>query len=143
MDTIEVIEVPLESIDYASSYIDLADDYLYASFIGETLANICNSITMERTQGDYPAVTIKFHCVPENLEEFKMISEKLLDDENDDSTYHYGSYDPYLSDRISFPTLLESYFANYLFHFMSWIPIMWRMSSENTLNIDTCSGNLL
>jgi hypothetical protein len=125
MDNIEIVEVPLTSIGFASSYIDISDDYLYASFIGETLAKISHNITLEMVQGEYHRLTIRFHCVPKNIDEFKDVREKLLDDEN--SEYHYGSYDPYSVEPVQFPALLDSYFANYL-------PSLYELETEYVKN---------
>lgn len=43
-----VVFIPLESVGFSSSYIDLCDDYLEAIWAGEKLAGACQHASMPR-----------------------------------------------------------------------------------------------
>jgi hypothetical protein len=83
-----VLEVPCTSLGVAQDTIDVADDFLAAMFIGESIAEFCQTISAKKHWHNHSPnpLSILFFIQPGNIEE---LTEKLLalakgfSDEND------------------------------------------------------------
>jgi len=122
------LEVPCPSIGSANSNLDIASDFLYALFVGESIAEFCETITFkESNNGSYLSkFRVYFICCLSNVDDF---TQKLLwlaplydyeaDEEQNDQNFALEEalaqfIDKWETWQFHFPSLAESYLANYI-----------------------------
>lgn len=114
------IEVKMECVGYANSHLDVAYDFILASYIGESLSKLSETITYYEDHTNSPYLSIIFTVKPKSVDKLaKMLHfffTGLIDlDENfnDEVFLHEGKVHEGTID-LSFPQIVDDYFGNYI-----------------------------
>jgi len=136
------LEIPLPSVGYANSYIDLITDYLHASYIAEKLAKEFNCGHIKKIWKN--AHNPVYHLTITNFEKRSLAKEILQsiwafqhpEDAEDESPYinmcvDIGEYEFDLpSISLKYPEIVDEYYANLI------------CGAYYELEFDTISGQL-
>ncbi|WP_026691890.1 restriction endonuclease [Peribacillus kribbensis] len=112
------IELNMSSIGTANSYLDIVDDYLTASFIGELLCKVSKEIDYQENYFEYglPYKSMIFQIRPRNLlslaEEIYFITQ--ASDLFYDQRYKHELEILEGKETIKFPKIADSFLANYI-----------------------------
>ena len=117
------LQVPLPAINSTQDYIDIVEDYLTASIIGESLAELSKSINCNKVWGQKVYPVYHFQIIPLNhsilsktIYEFSLVFD-CADDEHDDVRIDWleklEEYEKNLDKKVfHFPEIIDDYYAN-------------------------------
>lgn len=118
-----ILQVPLPSINFSQSYLDVISDYLDASFLAEELVNHADTMQVEKIWGIKYHPVYHFTIIPKNSSE---VAQKIYDlsilfgyDGDDAEDEHMWwrekviEYGETLDEReFSYPEIIDDFYAN-------------------------------
>lgn len=122
-----VVFIPLESVGFSSSYIDLCDDYLEAIWAGEKLADACqHTEVVYANDNNKHQKFYKLTCTNANEDFYDVLRDCIILYKRFDDTVSSGPPEDYnrLRDeilslekkldnlKVKLPILLDDYYAN-------------------------------